>query len=186
MDNYDRPSCAAIATVGAIAEVAAAVIAALKPLGYRPYDGDIPSWHRAADDEWLGFIGTQIGPLAVLLPEHQGWAFRVAYAAAVSQPEAGWVAYRRELGMSSCFKYFALGAPQFKHGDDPDLEVEWNIAPGLAVDVPTPIELGLPETAEALEGALGNALRPYAAHRKGLQADDRCFGVLHRSSALWL
>ena len=188
MDPIERPSRAAIAALTSPKLLADWLNSGLRKQGYRRYDRALPDWHRPHAEEWLGYVVTRSDDLrlAVAIPEHQGLAFQTALWLSEERPNAQLVAYRYQRGMHSCLKYYAGGKPQYKKGEDPDLEVAWNVPREPSFDIVTADEAGLPGTRRGFVEKVGAALllsfeEQVAAHGP----EDLVVSFLHRDSPLW-
>lgn len=188
MHPTERPSRAAIAALTSPKLMADWLTSGLRKQGYRRFDRPLPSWHRPHAEEWLGYVITRSDDLrlAVAIPEHQGLAFQTAMWLSEDRPGSQLVAYRYQRGLDRCLKYYAGGKPQYKRGEDPDLEVAWNVPQTPAFDIVTADEAGLPGTPDGFVETLGAALLlSYQEQVQRHGPEDLVVSFLHRDSPLW-
>jgi hypothetical protein len=185
--HHDHPSRAAVALAAAHPKHLEALLEEVLPRhGYRRHVAPLPRGYRPADGEWLGLVLTRSDDLrmGLLIPEDLSAVFQLALWITGARPDLYFLAWRRYRGMAPVMKVYADGQPQYRDGDDDDVELTWNLPRQPGLNLVTPAEAGLPADALALEEAAGSGLAPYPEQLGRLGPEDRTVAWLHKSSPL--
>lgn len=187
-----HPSAGAILVPGhAEDELEELLDEALRRKGYRRRDERPPPAYALARDEWLGAVltrarrpGTAREPLGVVLLSDVGAVFRVARWLSEARPELPLGVWQRLRGASPTLKLLQHGRPQWKDGEDPDLEVDHPVPREPPAGILRAEQAGLPPTAGDVAGELGDALRAHEEAVARPELHERFRGWIHARSAL--
>lgn len=158
------PSAAALIFPGLdVPHAVQTVDAALRGAGYVRRDERPPRGYEPIPGEWLGFVATAAreAKVALLLAEDLGWIFHAAVLVSRAMPEQPFLAWRRFLGASPVMKFMLGGKPQWKDGEDADLEVSWPVPHEPPLGIVAAESLGLPGRAGDVAGDFESVLRSY-------------------------
>ncbi len=158
----DHPTVAAVILAERRPDAVAALVArAMEARGYVRRDAPPPAGYPRAEGEWVSVWLGVTGDFALLVPEDVGVVFRLACWVS-AEAGAAWVAgLRRYMGMAPTLKLYSGGAPRWRDGEDPDLEVGWPVPTTRPIDVPEPSCVGLPDSAASAMARLAPVLAPW-------------------------
>ncbi len=182
-----HPSTAALILPGFdVPRAVQAVDAALRAKGYTRRDAPPPRGYHPEPGEWVGFVATapREAEAALLLAEDLQTIFTVAVLVSRAMPEQPFLAWRRFMGANPVMKLFLAGKPQWKDGEDADLEVPWDVPYEPPMGIVGAEALGLPGRAGDLAGDFESVLRSYGEAVAHPLPHEEVVGWVRRDSRL--
>lgn len=187
MDDFDKPSVAAIYFADATVDEALGLLdQAMKARRFGRYDEALPTGYHAGQREWIGVLTRAVPEAAagaVLIPSDPGLVFDLAVWLSDAAPRRFFLAWRRYKGVPAVVKYFLRGQPQWKDGEDRDLEVHFNVPKKPSADLVVPEDVDLPPDLATTTRVLDPLTRPFPKNRARFPG-ERIVGYLHRTSPL--
>ena len=187
-DPTDGPSVAAIVTPWSPDTALANLAQGLARDGYNARPGPLPSGYRAHAGELVQaqVVSLPRAGLSAIVPVEVGRVFHIARLLSGQTPTEVLVGWRRMSGFYPTAKVFWAGRPQWKDGEDPDHEVDFNVPRSQPAELRFPSPARVPMVASELTAVLLPILRPLVSAWKSppLLPGALIGAWLHRSSAL--
>jgi hypothetical protein len=185
---HDTPSIAALVVPWDPGSALERLGRALAARGLLPHKTALPVGYKPAPSEWIGAVALPLPPLrrgreslpnAAIVSTDVARVFTLAMWLSASQPEDVIVAWRRFAGFEPCTKVFWGGMPRWKHGEDPDHEVAFQLPQGQPAEVRPPTDPRVPLDATLIGSMLAAVVKPL---KDPLKSGGQSW--LHRSSIL--
>ena len=153
---------------------------------YEPFSSTLPKGYPAGAWEWIGLAidSNAEKQTTAIIPSNVSQVFTIALWTAKQYADLSFSAWQHLRDLPPVLKYYASGRPQWRVGDDEDLEVGWKIPTALPVGVQPPETLGLPVTPGAIESFLERPVLPYDAFRGAGGSTWTRLGFIDRRSPL--
>lgn len=142
---------------------------ALAKRGMSPYAKPLPTGYKPIPGEWLGVAPLPLPPLRRGRESHPNAAivstdvpriFEFATQLSAAYPEEVIVAWRCFSGLEPCTKILWGGKPRWKHGADPDHEVQYTVPEGQPAEVRPPSEPRVPTEGDIVTALLTPIVKP--------------------------
>lgn len=184
----DAPSIAALIVPWDPASSLERIGRALAKRGFSPYPRALPTGYRPAPGEWIGAQtlplppmrrGRESAPNCAVVSAQVARIFELAMWISEAHPEDVLVGWRCFSGFEPCLKVFWGGKPRWKHGEDPDHEVPYDLPQGAPAELHPPRAARVPLDLDHVTSLLRPIVHP-------LKEPVRQGGAawLHRSSRL--
>lgn len=165
----DAPSIAALIVPWDSHSALERIGRALSKRGLSPYTKPLPASYKPTPGEWLGVLTLPLPPLRKGRESHPNSAvvstdiariFELALHLSSAYPEEVMVGWRCFSGLEPCTKIVWGGKPRWKHGADPDHEVQFAVPVGQPAEVRPPSEPRVPTESDVVAALLIPIIRP--------------------------
>jgi len=165
----DAPSIAALIVPWDSQQSLERIGRALAKRGLSPHSKPLPTGYKPIPGEWLGIAALPLPPFRRGRESHSNSAivstdlariFEFATQLSAAYPEDVIVAWRCFSGLAPCTKILWAGKPRWKHGADPDHEVQYAVPEGQPAEIRPPSEPRVPTEGEIVTALLTPIIKP--------------------------